>query len=108
VALVGLLSLALAVGTEVVPIEIGAEIWGAALFTGLLATALAYLVQTHAQRSTAPTHTALILVSEPVFAALFGYLLAGERLGWRQLWGCLLILLGMMVGEIPRLKRFKS
>lgn len=74
---------------------------GAIVLTGLLATAAAFLVQTTAQRYTPPTHTALILATEPVFAALFGWLVLGERLGlWAQL-GCLLILAGMVVAEFP-------
>ena len=74
----------------------------AAAFTGVLATSLAFAVQTAAQRFTSPTHTALIFAAEPVFAALFGYLLAGERLGSRGLMGCALILAGMIVAELGR------
>lgn len=75
-------------------------IW-ALVITGLLATAGAFLVQTAAQRHTSATHTALIFASEPVFAALFGWLWLGERLvGW-PLVGCLLILAGMVVAELP-------
>src|SRR5439155_24095701 len=59
----------------------------AALFTGLFATVLAFYVQTHAQRFTSATHTALIFTMEPVFAGLFGYLLVGERLDTRGLGG---------------------
>ncbi len=74
---------------------------GAIILTGLLGTAAAFLVQTTAQRYTPPTHTALILATEPVFAALFGWLVLEERLGlWAQL-GCLLILGGMVVAEFP-------
>ena len=75
-------------------------VWFAALFTGLLATALAFAVQTAAQAFTTPTHTALIFATEPVFAALFGSLLAGERLTGRPLLGCAFILAGMMVAEL--------
>ena len=72
----------------------------AALFTGLFATVLAFYVQTHAQRFTSATHTALIFTMEPVFAGLFGYLLAGERLGLRGIVGCGLILAGMVVAQV--------
>lgn len=77
-----------------------ASVWGAATFTGVLATALAFGLQTSAQRYTTASHTALILTGEPVFAALFSYLLIGERLGSRALLGCLLILLGMVAVEL--------
>ncbi|HID87633.1 MAG TPA: DMT family transporter [Anaerolineae bacterium] len=79
-------------------------VWFAALFTGLLATSLAFAVQTIAQVFTTPTHTALIFATEPVFAVLFGALLAGERLTGRALLGCGLILAGMLVAELGREK----
>src|SRR6266540_4231832 len=46
----------------------------------VLGCAVAFLVQTRAQREVSPTKTAVILTMEPVFAGLFGFLLAGERL----------------------------
>ena len=74
----------------------------AAAFTGLFATSLAFGVQTVAQRFTSSTHTALIFAAEPVFAALFSFLLIGEVLGPRQVLGCGLILAGMIVAEMRR------
>jgi drug/metabolite transporter (DMT)-like permease len=76
------------------------QILFAAAFTGLFATSLAFGVQTVAQRFTSPTHTALIFAAEPVFAALFSFLLIGELLGPRQLLGCGLILAGMVMAEM--------
>ena len=77
----------------------------AALFTGVFATVVAFYLQTRAQRFTTPTHTALIFTMEPVFAGLFGFLLAGERLGPRALVGCALILAGMLVAQLVPEKR---
>jgi drug/metabolite transporter (DMT)-like permease len=74
----------------------------AAAFTGLLATAAAFGIQTVAQRFTTTTHTALIFAAEPVFAGLFSFLLIGETMGPRQLLGCALILGGMLVAEMKR------
>jgi drug/metabolite transporter (DMT)-like permease len=72
---------------------------GAALFTGVVVTGLGLLVQVWAQRLTSPTHTAVIFATEPVFGALFGWLLAGEVLTALALCGCLLILAGMLIAE---------
>lgn len=72
----------------------------AAAFTGLLATAAAFGIQTVAQRFTTATHTALIFAAEPVFAGLFSFLLIGELLGPRQIAGCTLILAGMVIAEL--------
>ncbi len=76
------------------------ETWFAASFTGVLATAVAFFVQTAMQRFTTPTHTALIFAGEPVFAALFGVLLAGDVITARGLAGGILILMGTVAGEI--------
>jgi drug/metabolite transporter (DMT)-like permease len=74
----------------------------AAAFTGILATSLAFGIQTVAQRFTSPTRTALVFATEPVFAALFSFLLIGEVLGLRQIAGCALILAGMITAETLR------
>ncbi len=80
----------------------------AAVFTGILATAIAFGVQTVAQRFTTSTHTALIFATEPVFAALASFALIGERLGPPQLLGGALILAGMLTAELgPGLKSRK-
>lgn len=76
------------------------QVWFAAGFTGLLATALAFGVQTSAQRFTSSTHTALIFVAEPVFAAVFGVLWAGDVLTGRVLAGGIMIVVGMIISEL--------
>lgn len=75
------------------------NVWFAAAFTGLFATALAFFIQSRAQQATTPTHTALIFAAEPVFAGIFSFLLVGEALGPRQILGCALILAGMLMAE---------
>ena len=74
----------------------------AALFTGVAATAIAFLVQTAAQRFTSANHTALIFTAEPVFAALFGVAVAGETLTSRGWLGCVVILVGVILGALAQ------
>jgi drug/metabolite transporter (DMT)-like permease/membrane-associated phospholipid phosphatase len=78
----------------------GPSAWLAAGFTGVLATAVAFFAQTAMQRFTTPTHTALIFAGEPVFAALFGVLLAGDVITARGLAGGILIITGTVVSEL--------
>lgn len=83
-------------------------VWVALLVTGLLASAGAFLVQTTVQQRVPAARTAIILTMEPVFAALFGYWLAGDRLVAVQLLGAALILSALVVGEVlPVLRRRK-
>jgi drug/metabolite transporter (DMT)-like permease len=84
------------------------EVWVALLVTGLLASAGAFLVQTTVQQHIPAARTAIILTMEPVFAALFGYWLAGDRLVAVQILGALLILSALVIGEVvPVLQRRK-
>jgi drug/metabolite transporter (DMT)-like permease len=76
------------------------EVWGALLVTGLLASAGAFYVQTFVQRRMPAARTAIILTMEPVFAALFGYWLAGDRLVALQVFGSALILSALLVCEV--------
>jgi drug/metabolite transporter (DMT)-like permease len=75
----------------------------ALLVTALLATAAAFTIQSWAQQHLPPTHTALLLTLEPVFAWLTSFLFLGERLNARSLTGALLIFAGILLIElIPR------
>jgi drug/metabolite transporter (DMT)-like permease len=77
----------------------GWTVWGALIVTGVFASALGFLVQTWAQRRTSATRTALVFTLEPVWAALFGYTLAGDRLGAVGWGGCALIMAGIVLAE---------
>jgi drug/metabolite transporter (DMT)-like permease len=96
-AFLGFTSIAIARSELSVPH--GWTVWGALLVTGIFASAFAFLVQTWAQRRISATRTALAFAAEPVFAGLFGYLLAGDRLGAIGWGGCVLILAGIVVSE---------
>jgi drug/metabolite transporter (DMT)-like permease len=77
----------------------GWTVWGALLVTGIFASALAFLVQTWAQRRTSATRTALAFTMEPVWTAFFGYTLAGDRLGLLGWGGCAVIMAGIVLAE---------
>jgi drug/metabolite transporter (DMT)-like permease len=77
----------------------GWTVWGALLVTGVFASALGFLVQTWAQRRTSATRTALAFTMEPVWTALFGYTLAGDRLGVVGWGGCAVIMAGIVLAE---------
>ncbi|WP_047864834.1 DMT family transporter [Rubrobacter aplysinae] len=82
------------------------EVVFALLLTGLVASAGAYYIQTSVQRHIPAARAAIVLTMEPVFAAFFGYWLAGDRLNAVQLAGAALVLSALVVGEIlPVLRR---
>jgi drug/metabolite transporter (DMT)-like permease len=81
-------------------------VWLALVVTAVFASALGFFVQTYAQRHAPPARTALILASEPAFAGLFGYLLAGDRLSTPAWFGAVLIMAAIIAVELlPRLRR---
>ena len=96
-AFVGFAAVAAALGQVEVPR--GWTVWGALLVTGVFASALGFLVQTWAQRRTSATRTALAFALEPVWAGLFGFWLAGDRLGGIAWLGAVLIMAGIVVAE---------
>ncbi|MCU0226877.1 MAG: DMT family transporter [Bryobacterales bacterium] len=103
-----LFSLAAFWWVEPVRFQPGWGVWMAVAFTGVLATAIAFLVQTWAQRVTSPTRTALIFALEPVFAWVTAFLVLGEHLvGWSAV-GALLILTGVVVVELRLLEQARA
>jgi drug/metabolite transporter (DMT)-like permease len=99
-AVCALLSLLCAVLFEVIIWE---SIWRASmpiLYGGLGSVGIAYTLQVIAQRDAHPAHSAIILSLEGVFAALGGWLLLQEFLSGRALFGCALMLSGMILSEV--------
>ena len=96
-ALAGFAAIAVALGELELPR--GATVWAALLVTGVFASALAFLVQTWAQRQLSAARTALAFAMEPAWTAVFGYTLAGDRLGALGWTGAALIMAGIVVAE---------
>ncbi len=72
----------------------------AILYLGGVGTAFVFGAQTWSQRHTTTTHTALIFSLEPVCAALFAAIFAGEMLTPREWLGGALILVGTVSAEL--------
>ena len=73
--------------------------WFAIVFTGVVCSAVALSLQLWGQKRIAPSRAALILLSEPVFAGIAGYV-NGERLGAVELAGAAMILAGIAISEL--------
>ena len=76
-----------------------ATAWAAAAFTGIFATALAFFAMVWAQRVVSPSRAALILLLEPVFAALLAWV-TGDEMTAATLAGGTLILGAVVVAEV--------
>ena len=74
-------------------------------YTGIFSVGIAFTVQVVAQRHAHAADAAIVLSSETLFAAVFGYVLMGDRLNTAGLVGCALIIVSMMgVQLLPMLK----
>jgi drug/metabolite transporter (DMT)-like permease len=91
---------AVGIATEHPPAPSSASLWIALAVTGVLASAVAFAVQTYAQKHLSPTRTALILICEPAFGGLYAWFAVNERLGPAGIAGAVLILVGMAVSEV--------
>ena len=76
------------------------QVWGAALFLGVVATAFTLIVMNSVQQYISSTRATLMYALEPVWTGIFGYF-AGERLGLYAWIGCICILLAMILGGLP-------
>ena len=74
------------------------------LFTGIMSSAVAYTLQIIGQRYTTPAVATLIMSLESVFAALAGWLILGENLSLKELFGCALVFIAVILAQID----FKS
>ncbi|CAG4906368.1 hypothetical protein R52603_03418 [Paraburkholderia saeva] len=70
------------------------------LYGGGLSVGVAYTIQVVAQKDAAPAHAAVIFSMEGVFAAFAGWLVLGETLPGRALFGCVLMLAGLIVCQV--------
>jgi drug/metabolite transporter (DMT)-like permease len=77
------------------PAALSGEVWFSLIYCAALASALAFFIQTSAQKILSPTQASLIFTTEALFGAFFGWLLLGERLLPRQFGGAAILLFSM-------------
>jgi len=76
--------------------------WGVIIFLAVFPTLTAFFIQMLAQRHSEPFKVGIIFTLEPVFAALFAWTLGGEEFVWVKAAGGLLIVSGMIIGELSK------
>jgi drug/metabolite transporter (DMT)-like permease len=92
----------LAVGLAIEPVSLAviARAAPTIAYGGALSVGVAYTIQVVAQKYAAPSHAAVIFSMEGVFAALAGWLVLGETLSTRAMFGCALMLAGLIVCQV--------
>jgi drug/metabolite transporter (DMT)-like permease len=72
-------------------------VWGVVIFTAVICTAVAFVVQTWSQAHMTTTKVAVILTMEVVFAAIFAMIFGGERLTLQATLGGVMVLTAMFM-----------
>jgi len=97
--LVGLVALIASLILESWPAAVTQNMLFWLLLSAIAGTAFRFLLQTHAQGLTSPSHAAVIMVLEPVWTALIAAVWFGERMSLLQLAGCSLIFTSLLLNR---------
>ena len=71
------------------------------LYVGIMSGGVGYTLQILAQKDANPTVVSLLLSLESVFSVLAGALILHDRLTGRELLGCALMLLAVVLAQLP-------
>lgn len=72
------------------------------LYGGIASVGIAYTLQVYGQKYAKPSHAAIILSMESVFASIGGLLILGEIMGIKGYFGCGLMLAGMLLSQLKK------
>lgn len=78
---------------------------GPILYTGIMSTGVGYTLQILGQKGLNPTVAALIMSLESVFSVLSGYLFLHQLLTTRELIGCVLMFIAIVLAQLPDIRR---
>ena len=73
-------------------------------YAGILSSGVAYTLQVVGQKDMDPTVASLILSMESVFSALAGWVILHQKLSGRELFGCVLVFMAVILVQLPEKK----
>jgi drug/metabolite transporter (DMT)-like permease len=80
-----------------------AAIWPL-LYLGIFSSGIAYTLQIVAQKGSNPALISILLSLESVFAVIGGALFLKDQLSGREYFGCLLMLVAVVLAQVPEKK----
>lgn len=103
----GILSGVFALASESFSLAALPAVLPALLYMGVLSSGIAYTLQIVGQKYAEPTLASIVMSLESVFAALGGWLILGNHLTPRELIGCVLVFLAILLAQavFPKRKR---
>ncbi len=79
--------------------------WMPVLYAGVMSCGVAYTLQILGQKNADPTVASLLLSLESVFSVLAGWVLLGQGLSNRELFGCALMFVAIILAQLPKKNR---
>lgn len=76
--------------------------WKPILYAGILSTGAGYTLQIIGQRDLDPTVASLIMSLESVIAVLAGLILLNQTLSHREILGCILMFIAIILAQLPQ------
>lgn len=81
------------------------DAWLAIFYGGIMSSGVAFTLQLYGQRYAEPSTAAIVMSFEAIFGALAGWLLLGEVMTSREIFGCMLMLAGMLATQWTLIKK---
>ena len=81
------------------------QAWQPVLYAGVMSCGVAYTLQIIAQKNADPTVASLLLSLESVFSVLAGWVLLGQGLSLKEMFGCVLIFCAIILAQLPEKKK---
>lgn len=75
--------------------------WMPVLYAGVMSCGVAYTLQVVAQKDIEPTIASLLMSLESVFSLLAGWVLLGQKLSVKELFGCVLVFGAIVLAQVP-------
>ncbi len=76
------------------------QTWISILYAGIFSCGVAYTLQIVGQKKVEPTLASLLMSFESVFCVLGGWLILGERMSIRQIIGCVLVFIAILLAQL--------
>lgn len=79
--------------------------WAPVLYAGVMSCGVAYTLQVVAQKDIEPTIATLIMSLESVFSLLAGWVLLGQKMSGKELFGCVLVFAAILLAQMPERRK---
>ena len=81
------------------------DAWLPILYAGVMSSGVAFTLQLYGQRYAEPSAAAILMSFEAIFGALAGWLVLNEAMTSREIFGCVLMLVGMLATQRALVKK---